>query len=112
LIVLAVGDFWTFLVHVVLAAQIVTIRQLHDVGLVNGMYFLALVLAGVLKSNAGDARGSLVGDDFQAFHHAGDDFMFDSGIGPFSIFANDDEVDIGIAGWNVRQIPDGTEVGI
>ena len=76
------------------------------------MNLLALVLARVFEGKARDAGGRLLGDDLQALDHARHDFMLDAGIQALGIFADDDQVDAGIARRNVGQIANGAEVGV
>ena len=94
------------------AAQKQAIRELHDIGLVDGVNLLALVLAGVLESETRNASGRFLGDDLQALDHAGDNFVLDAGVKALRVFAHDDQVDVRITGRNVRQVANGTEVGI
>ena len=74
--------------------------------------FLALVLARVFEGKARDAGGSFLGDDLQALDHPGNDFVLDAGVKSLGIFADDDQIDIGIARRNVRQIAHRTEVRV
>src|SRR6476469_10776364 len=78
----------------------------------NRMDLLAIVLARVLKSEFRDPRAGLVSHDLQALDHAGDDFMFQSRVETFGVFADDNQIDIGISRGNVRKVPDGSEVRI
>src|SRR4029077_2307827 len=75
------------------------------------MNFLALVLAGMLEREPRDSGGSLLGDDLQALNHSGDNFVFDTGVKSFGVFAHDDQIHARVASWNVRQVADGPEVG-
>src|SRR5207302_4229329 len=110
--VLAVGNLGILFGDIARAAQEQAVRKLHDVGLVDGVNLLALVLARILERELGDAGGSLFRDDFQALDYAWNHFMLDAGIQTFGILAHDDQVDIGIACRNVRQIPDRAKVGV
>ncbi len=87
-----------------------SVGELHDVRLVNGVDLLASELAGVLKGPARDARGGLFGDDLDALDHAGNDLVLDAGVQSLGVFADDDEIDAGIAGGNAGKIADGAEV--
>ena len=78
----------------------------------NGVDFLALVLARVFKRKARDARRSLLGDDLQALHHARHHFVLESRIKALSIFANNHQVHIRIARRNMRQIAHRPEVRV
>ncbi len=109
---LAVCNLRISLGHAAATAQEQPIRQLHDVGLVNGVDFLALILSGILESKFRDARRSLLRDDLQAFHHTGDDLVLQPGVQTLGILAHDDEIYIGITRGNMRQIPNGTEIRI
>src|SRR5258708_24971785 len=110
--VFAVSDLGKSLGHGAAAAQKQAIGELHDIGFMNGVNLLALVLAGVLEGKFGDAGGSLFRDDLQAFHNAWDDLVLKAGIEAFGILANDDEIDVRVAGGNVRQITDRAEVRV
>src|SRR5690242_16254244 len=109
--VLAVRDLGIFLGDVAGAAQEEAIGKLHDVGLVDGVNLLALVLAGVFEGETGNAGRSFLGDDLEALNHAGHDFMLNAGVKALGIFANDNEVHVGIAGGNVGKVANGAEVG-
>ena len=100
--VLAVGDLGILLRDVARAADEQAVRQLHDVGLVDGVNLLAMHAARVLEGEPGDARGSLFGDDLQALDHAGHDFMLDARVQSLGIFANDDQIDAGVARGHAR----------
>ena len=78
----------------------------------NGVNLLALVLAGIFEGETRDAGGGLFRDDLQALDHARHDFMLDPGIQALGVFPDDDEVHAGIAGRNVRQVVNGTKVGV
>src|SRR5262250_1529033 len=110
--VLTIGNLGVFLGYRARAFQKQAIGQLHDVGFVNLVDLLAMVPARVLKSEFRDARAGLFGHDLQALDHAGDDLMFQSRVEPFGVFANDNQIDVGISCGNVRQVPDGSEVRI
>ena len=75
------------------------------------MNFLALILARVFKREARDAGGSFFGDDLDALDHSRDNFVFDAGVKPLGIFADDDQVDARIARGNVRKVANWPEVG-
>ena len=78
--VLAVSDFGILLSHVAGAAEKKAVRKFHDVGLMDGVNPLALVLARIFEGKARNAGGSFFGDDLQTLHHTGNDFVLDSGI--------------------------------
>src|SRR5258708_27999120 len=75
------------------------------------MNFLALIFAGMLERETRDAGGSLLGNDLDALDYSGNNFVFDAGVKSFGGVADDDQVDARIAGRNMRQVADGTEVG-
>src|SRR5437762_7095854 len=54
--VLAIRNLRIFLRNIPRAAQEESVRQLHDVGLVDGMNLLAMILACVFKCKTGNAR--------------------------------------------------------
>src|SRR5690349_8890511 len=76
------------------------------------MDLLALVLTGVLESKTGDARRSFLGNDLQALHNSGNDFVFYAGVQPLGVFSNNNEIDVGIARRYMGQVTDRPEVGI
>ncbi len=78
----------------------------------NGVDFLALVLARILEGEAGDAGGGLLGDDLEALDHARHHFMLDARVQALGVFAHDDQVDIRIAGRDMRQVADGAEIRV
>src|SRR6266702_1041346 len=110
--VLAVGNLRIFLRYIARATEKKTIRQLHDIGFVDGVNLLALILASVFKSKAGDAIGSLLGDDLQTLHNARNNFVFKSGIKSLRILPDDDEINVRIASGDMRQIANGAEIRI
>src|SRR2546429_5824264 len=109
---LPVGNLRIFLRHIARATEKKTIRQLHDIGFVDGVNLLAVILASVFKSKAGDAIGSLLGDDFQTLHNARNNFVFKSGIKSLRILPDDDEINVRIASGDMRQIANGAEIRI
>src|SRR5215470_20255436 len=74
------------------------------------MDFLATVFAGVLKRKLRNTRRSLRGDDLQTLHYSGNDFMLDPRVKPFCVFAEDDQVDVGVARGYVRKVLHRTEI--
>ncbi len=70
------------------------VGELHDVGFVDGVNFFAAMALGVFKSEVSDARGSLFGDDLEAFDHAGNDFVLEAGVQVFGIFADEHDVHV------------------
>src|SRR2546430_3233816 len=110
--VLAVSDFGILLSHVAGAAEKKAVRKFHDVGLMDGVNPLALVLARIFKGKSRNAGRGFFRDDLQTLHHPGNDFVLDPGIQALSIFADDDQIDVGIARGNVRQVTDGSKVSV
>src|SRR5271157_2805826 len=108
---LAVGDLGIVLGNVARAADEQPVRQLHDVGFVDGVDFLAMHPPRIFEGKLRNARGRLLGDDLQALDHAGNDLVLDAGVQPFGVLANDDEVHAGIARGYSREIADRPEVG-
>src|SRR5882724_2090895 len=88
------------------------VRELHDVGFVNGVNFLAALFFGVRKGKPRNARRSAFGDDFQAFNDSRHDFMLQAGIKVFRIFANDHDVYVFKARFKSRKILDGAKVRV
>src|SRR5581483_1567233 len=110
--VFSVRNLGVFLGYVARAAQEQAVRELHDVGLVDGVNLLALVFTRVFESETRYARGRLLGNNLEAFDHTGHDLMLDSGIQTFGVLADDDQVDIGITRRDMRKVADGTEVRV
>ena len=77
----------------------------------NGVDLLAFEFACIFKSELGDARRSLFGDDLQALHHPGYYFVLDARVEAFRVFANHNQIDIGILRGDSRQVDDRPEVG-
>src|SRR5271169_1736434 len=75
------------------------------------MNFLALVLAGVFEGETRDAGGSLLGDDLDALHHPGNNFVLDAGVKAFGVLANDNQIHARVAGGDMRQVANRPEVG-
>src|ERR1035437_7602787 len=109
--VLAVSDLGILLRNRSRAAQKQSIGHLHHVDFVDGMEFLALVLATILEGETRDASASLLGHDLQALHHSRDDFVFDARVKPFGVFADYDQIDPWVVRGNMRQVVDRPEVG-
>src|SRR6266568_167901 len=109
--VFAVEYFRKALGNLAGAAQKQAIGQLHDVGFVDGVDLFAAMLARVFKCEFSDAGRTFFGDDLDAFNDAGDDFMLQSDVFSFGVFADDDEVDTGPFGFEAGKILDGAKVG-
>ena len=97
--VLAVGDLGILLGDVTRAADEQPVRQLHDVGFVDGVDLLAMDPPRVFEGEARDARGSLLGDDLQALHHARHHFVLDAGVQALGVLANHDQVHARDSAW-------------
>ena len=79
--------------HFAAALQEQAVAQLHDVGLVDGHHLLAALAACPFEGGARDLRRGFLGDDLQALHHAGDDFVLQTGIEVLGILAEDREIE-------------------
>ncbi len=108
--VLAVEDFRKAFRHLARTAQKEAVGELHDVGLVDGMNFLAAVLARVFEGELGDACRAFFRDDLDALDYAGNDLVLQANVFAFGVFAHDDEVDVGELGFESWQILDRSEV--
>ena len=93
-------------------AQEQAVGKFHDVGFVDGVNFFAAFALRVLKGEAGDASGSAFGDDFEAFHDAGNDLMLEAGVEIFGIFADDDHIHIFEARFETGQIAHRTKISV
>src|SRR4029078_943019 len=94
------------------APQEQSVRHLHDVRFMNDGNLFSLFFARVREGEASDSGRSFFGNDFQALNHAGHDFMLDSRIQAFSVLADQDQVEPGIAARDVGQSAHRPEVGI
>src|SRR5262249_32701764 len=93
-------------------AQEQAVGHLHDIGFVDGVNLFAAVAFRVVERESGDASGSFLGDDFEAFHDARDDFMLETGVKVFGGFANDDDIEILNSGLYAREIFDWAKLGV
>src|SRR5207244_873990 len=107
-----VGNLRIFLRHIARATEKKTIRQLHDIGFVDGVNLLALILASVFESKAGDARGSFLSNDFQALDYARHNFVLKPRIKSLGIFPDDYQINVRIARGNMRQVANGAEIRV
>src|SRR5438445_1486028 len=110
--VLAVGNLGIFFRDVARTAQKQTIRQLHDIGFVDGVNLLALILASVFESKAGDARGCFLSDDFQTLDYARNNFVLKPAIKSLGICPDNDQVNAGIASGDMRQVTNGAKIRV
>ena len=76
------------------------------------MDFLAAIFHRVVEGELGDAGRSFLGDDFQAFDDAGNDFVLQAGVEIFRIFAHDHDIDAIEARLHAGQIPHRAQVGV
>jgi len=53
---------------------------------VDGVNFLAAVLARIVESELGNARGAFFCNDLDGFDNAGNDFVFEADVLTFSVF--------------------------
>jgi hypothetical protein len=70
------------------------------------------VTACVREGELGDPGRGARGDDLQALHHAGHDFMFEAGVEVLGVLAHDHEIDRAEASRRMRQRPDRAEVRV
>ena len=66
------------------------VRQLHDVGLVDGRDLVPAVGDGVLEREPGDPLGRLAGDDLDALRGVAADHVLDAGVQVLGVLADDD----------------------
>ena len=76
----------------------------------DGVNLFTLVLARVFEGELGNTSAGLLGHDLQALDHARHNFVLQSGVETFGVFAHDDQIDVWIARGNMRQIADRPEV--
>jgi len=74
-----------------------TIRQLHDIGLVDTGYLLAVVGKGKGKGKLSNTLRLCPGDDLQRLDHAGYGLMLKTGVLSLGVLTDDAEVDILVA---------------
>ena len=78
------------------------VGQLHDVGLVDGRHLVAAVGDRVLEGEPGDPFGRLAGDDLDALGGITADHVLDAGVEVLGVLADDDQVDVLVAGFDAR----------
>jgi hypothetical protein len=66
----------------------------------------------IVESKLGDSGRSLFGDDFQAFHDTGDDFVLDARVETLGVFANDYQIDVFIARFHTGKVFDRPEISV
>ena len=88
------------------------VRELHDVGFVDGVNFFAAFALGIFEGEMRDLRGGFFSDDFEAFDNAGDDFVFEAGVEIFGVFADEHDVDVLETGFDAGKILDRANVGV
>jgi glycine oxidase len=101
-----------FLRHGAEAFQEKSVRHLHDVRFVRAGDLFPLFAASIRESKSRDSRRGLLSDDLQTLDHAGNDFMFQTGVKAFRVFTHHYQIQIGIATGDIRQRADGPQVGI
>jgi hypothetical protein len=75
-----------------------TVRQLHDVGLVDGGHLLATMRFGILEGEACNTLGILGGHDFHALHHSLDTLMLQHGVLALRVLAHNHDIDVVVTG--------------
>ena len=71
-----------------------------------------VAFGGIFEGVAGDARAGGFGGDFEAGDDAGHDFVFDAAVEALGVFANDDQVNIFVAGFDTGESADGSDGGV
>ena len=89
-----------------------SVRELHNIGFMDGVNFLSAFAFGVLESEVRDLRGCFFRDDLQAFDDAGNDFVFQSGIEIFRIFANQNDIHVFKTRFHSGKILDRPDIGV
>src|SRR5262249_22296567 len=95
---LLVLEFGKFPVRAPHTLQEKAVGQFHDVGFVDSGDLFAPVGLGVEEGEAPDPQAGRLGDDLQALDDAGDDDVFQAGVEVFAVLADDDQVDVVVAG--------------
>lgn len=80
--------------HLLTALQEQTVAQFHDISLVYACHLLPLILGGIVERKFGNSGRFLSRDNLQALHHTGNRFMFQCRVFAFSLFTNDDGIDV------------------
>lgn len=96
--VLVVLDVGVLLCDGTARSQEHAVRHLHDVGLVDRSDLGAARLLGVVEGVAGDALGSLVGDELDGLDDAVDDNVLDTRVLALGVFTDEDSVDVVVGG--------------
>lgn len=89
-----------------------TIRQLHDVGLVDGSDTVAASVLGVVESIAGAAVGSFLGDQLDGLDNAINDLVLNAGVLSLSVLADENGVDVVVGSLEANNRLAGTNVGV
>jgi len=88
------------------------VRELHDVGLVDGRDLVAAVRDGVLEREPGDPLGRGPGDDLDALRRIRPDHVLDPGVEVLGVLPDDDQIDVVVAGFDALHRPGRPEVGV
>ena len=88
------------------------VRELHDVGLVDGRDLVPAVGDRVVEGEPGDPLGRLAGDDLDALGGVATDHVLDAGVEVLGVLADDDEVDVLVARLEALDRPGGPQVGV
>src|SRR6267143_130328 len=67
---------------------------------------------GIFKSKFCDPRGSLFRDDFQALHHAGNDFVLEARIQILGVFPNENQVHVREMRLNAWHVFHWSQIGV
>ncbi|KAI3488747.1 hypothetical protein L1887_47088 [Cichorium endivia] len=109
--VLVVGDVRVLLGDLSAGVEEHAVGHAHDGSLVDGGDLVAAVLLGVVEGVAGDALGSLVGDELDGLDHAVDDLVLDARVLALGVLTDEDGVDVVVGGLEALDGLAGTDVG-
>ena len=88
------------------------VGQLHDVRLVDRRDLAAPVRHGIVEGEPGDPLGGGPGDDLDALSRVRADHVLDAGVEVLGVLADDDEIDVLVAGLETLDRASRSEVGV
>lgn len=89
-----------------------TIRQLHDVSLVDGSDTVAASILGVVEGVAGAAVGSILGDQLDGLDNTVNDLVLNARVLSLSVLTDKDGIDVVVGGLEANNGLAGTDVGV
>jgi len=85
---------------------------LHDVSFMDGSDLLSSGKVGEFESIFSNSSGGFLGDDLDTFNDTRVNFVFDTGIFSFSVFSEDDDINLLVSGTDIGQSSAVGQVGV